>query len=124
MNKRKIYIKKRHIRNLMRASNRKMNCFRVYPGETRKHMDLKYEIWFRLIKKGFEVYTEVIFLDGKRADIVGISPQGNGFGIECIASETLKECELKLKSYPNTIQWFIAKDLDDINQIYEEIENS
>lgn len=123
MNNRKIEVKKRQIRNLIRPSNRKRNCFCIYSGETKKHMDLKYEMWFRLLKAGFEVYTEAIFTDGKRADITAISPHGNGFGIECLSSETIKECEFKLKSYPNTIQWFIAKDFNDIERIYEEIKN-
>ena len=99
---------------LLRSSNRlgsHANCFRAYSNETDKHIDLKFAVWKLLIKSGCNVYTEAVFLDGNRADVFVIMPDGRTKVIEILSSETYEECAEKVKKYP--------KDIDDIIIISE-----
>ena len=114
MNKRKEELARRKIINLIRPSNRKANCLVFYKNETYEHKKLKFEVFVQLQELGYEViYSECIFLNGKRADLVAIKG-GRGIGIEVLSSETKQECSVKLKKYPKEIDWFMVKDKLDI----------
>ena len=116
MNKRKEEIEKRKILNLMRVSNRKKNCLVFYPNETRNHKTKKFLVFTKLQELGFEVYSECIFKNGKRADVLAIK-DGQGYGFEVLESETIEECEKKLADYPNIIEWRLIRTFKDAMDI-------
>ena len=104
---------------LLRSSNRlgsHSNCFRAYASETRSHITKKFLIWLELLKAGCKLYTEGIFLNGLRCDILAIMPDGRCKVIEILESETDEECDLKTSNYP--------KDIDDIIKVREVDENT
>jgi len=104
---------------LLRSSNRlgsHRNCFRSYSNETEAHITKKFKVWLELIKVGCSVYTEGIFLNGSRCDILAIMPDGRVKVIEILESETKEECLEKVKKYPN--------DIDDIIIVMEVDENT
>jgi len=76
-------------------------CFRDSVSNTDEHEDTKYKVFRWLRKKGYTVMTEVIFNNGKRADVLDIT---NGVVYEILKSETLKECKEKVKAYPNELE--------------------
>ena len=117
MSKLKQDIERRKIVNLLRPSNRHANCFRFSKNERTEHIKKKFQVYLRLIKEDYEVYTECIFTrSGKRADIVAIK-EGYGVGIEILESETFKECIEKLKDYPKQIDWRMVKSYEDIKNL-------
>ena len=97
----------KELENQIRPSNKSgshVNCFRYFPNNTDKHEDIKYQLYKRLIRVGFKVWTEAIFNSGKRADIVAIR-NGRGYVIEVetpkspkISKEILEQ---KSKIYPD-----------------------
>ena len=105
MTKKQELLRNRKIQ-LLRSSNRlgsHANCFRAYSNETQKHKRLKFEVWLILTELGCTVYTEGIFLDGNRCDILAIFPDGRTKVIEILSSETYEECSEKVKKYPKNI---------------------
>jgi hypothetical protein len=89
------------------------NCFRSYASETNSHIRKKFEVWLRLLKEGCLIYTEGIFLNGNRCDILAIFPDGRVKIIEIIESETEEECIEKVKKYPEVDDILIIKEINE-----------
>jgi len=91
--------------NELKFSNRTgshIDCFRGSPGgETDKHLDMKYNVWKQLRKWGHDVFTEAIFNNGKRADVIDMT---TGIIYEITHTETLKELQAKVENYPDIFE--------------------
>lgn len=83
---------------LIRISNRKLNCLRWHNNETREHIIKKLDIcrWLKEINHVF--ITEAIFLNGARADVVDLT---NSVIYEILVSEKEENFNEKIKNYPN-----------------------
>ncbi len=82
---------------LIRISNRKLNCLRWHNNETQEHIIKKLDIcrWLKEINHDF--ITEAIFLNGARADIVDLA---DSIIYEILISEKEENFEEKIKNYP------------------------
>jgi len=102
---------------LLRSSNRMgshNNCFRSYSSETRSHISRKFQVWLELLKAGCTIYTEAIFINGCRADIFAIMPDGRVKVIEILETETDEEFLDKIRKYPKEIDTIIkVREVDD-----------
>lgn len=116
MNSKRISAERRKILNLIRISNRKKDVLKFYANETKLHKKLKFELFCRLQESGHELYTEVIFNNGRRCDLLALK-EGIATGYEILSTETELECQEKIKSYPQEINWVIIKNLNDIDKI-------
>ena len=91
--------------NEIRISNRSsshIGCFRGSPGaESDEHLDMKYQVWKQLKKWGHDVMTEVIFENGKRADVIDMT---DGIIFEILHTETVQELQEKVKDYPEIFE--------------------
>ncbi len=119
MNKKKQEVEKRKILNLFNynsLSGSRMNCFKISSHESDMHIKKKFALFYRLIKSKYEVWTEVKFKNGRKADIVSIK-KGVATGYEILASETVRQCEKKLESYPNEIEWVIIGSFEEIYKL-------
>ena len=103
----------------IRYSNRigaHTNCIRVFKNNTYLHERTKFDICWKLIRQGFTVFTECIFADGCRADIVAINNK-NAWIVEVETKKSPKELAKKLKqkeSYPDIydLVFVIAEDFN------------
>lgn len=109
----------RNLINKIRRSNRcgdKRNYFKYHCQNTDEHENTKFEIFKKLIKEGFTVYTEAIFESGYRADIVAIKDGvGNIIEIETPKSSLdflEKKMEEKKENYPSEF-YFIEVNTED-----------
>lgn len=74
---------------------------KIYPNNTETHETIKFQIALKLKKDKFKVYTECSFVDGSgRADLIAIAPNGNGYIIEVLCSETEERYLEKEAKYP------------------------
>ena len=74
------------------------NCIRINVNNSFEHELAKLQICYNLIKSGKEVFTEAIFVNGSRADIVVL----DDFKIiEILCSESEDGCLEKAKKYPS-----------------------
>lgn len=87
----------------MRPSNRREGYLKVHSQNTLVHERVKFEIMYKLKKQGFEVWSEAIFVNGCRGDIVAIK-EGTGWIIEVLNSETDAMFELKKDKYPEDFE--------------------
>ena len=101
MNYKQLLEQRNKIKNLIRISNRHKNVLRWSSNETDSHLNMKLEICKYLKKNNLEFYTECIFLNGKRADIVVADL---GFIIEILNSEKEESIKNKQKFYPLEIR--------------------
>jgi len=98
------YLRNRLIQNI-RFSNRSgshTNCVRLFKNNTYEHEHAKFELTWKLLKQGFEIWTECIFNNGKRVDVLAIK-EGKGWIIEIETDKSKKEMERKIlskQSYP------------------------
>lgn len=71
-------------------------------GEKEPHIRAKFELWLDFKKKGWPVLTELIFKNGKRADVLVINAHNGEVEIhEVLGSEKEKNIvENKLNEYP------------------------
>ena len=86
---------------LIRVSNRKLNCLRWHNNESREHIIKKLDIcrWLKEINHVF--ITEAIFLDGSRADVVDLTAS---VIYEVVVSEDEKSLDEKKKRYPKIFE--------------------
>lgn len=77
-------------------------CFRATfgKGESKKHRDLKYKRWCYWREFGAAVFTEVIWKNGTRSDLVICLNNGEIFIEEIAISETEKSLAEKPDKYP------------------------
>jgi RecB family endonuclease NucS len=79
----------------------KENMFQYFSNNTDLHEITKFRVFMELIKRGYKVFTEVEFKEGKgRADIVCFDSKGNGYIIEIVNSEGQESINEKYDKYP------------------------
>lgn len=103
MNKRDSYLNKRNTLDLIERDSlngTKVGCVKYWKGTSYEHFRVMSDIVWKLSSQGYDCYTEVIFKNGCRADILAIDLNGNGTVIEVLHSETNKRFNLKLDNYP------------------------
>ena len=99
--------------NEVRFANRSgshRNCIRIFKNNTYIHEKTKFDICFKLLKEGFVIWTEVIFNDGKRADIMAIRER-EAYLIEVETPKSKKEMEKKLEQkykYPDAFDLIVV----------------
>lgn len=107
MNFNKRYFERNKIIGLMRYSNRTgshSGCVRIFPNNSLEHEMAKLEVVYYLMNRGYECWTEVIFNNNSRADILVISPDSKSYIIEILHTETIKELNEKIKKYPKELE--------------------
>lgn len=75
----------------------KTNSLKIHGQNLKPHELMKFHICYQLASEGKDYITEAIFKNGKRADIL---VPGDMKVIEVLASETIADCEKKVKDYP------------------------
>jgi hypothetical protein len=77
---------------------------KIFPNNTFRHEEVKSQVAIKLKQLGGELYSEVEFKTGGRADLVYIDLNSNGYIIEILNSETDKKFEEKVKKYPSNFE--------------------
>lgn len=87
------------------------NCFRCSIStkdprlsESPAHRNKKFERWVYWREQGASVFTELIFSNGSRADLVVCMPDGEVFVEEILESEKDENIEKKKEKYPFPIR--------------------
>lgn len=109
MNKQDIMIKRNNAMRLIRYSNKigsHRNCIRINVNNSIEHEITKLKICYDLIKSGKEVFTEAIFVNGSRADIVVLDDYKI---IEVLCSESEGACLEKCSKYPDLFDLEVVK---------------
>lgn len=78
----------------------KRGCVKIWKGNKYLHERVKFDICYKLINQGYEIYTESEFSNKGRGDIVAISPGGEGYIIEVLYSESEERFLNKKDYYP------------------------
>lgn len=120
MNKvRKQWMRNRLIQKI-RFSNRSgshSGCIRVFCNNDYKHEKKKFDVCWSLLKAGYEIFTEAIFTNGSRADIVGIK-DGKGLIVEILHTETKEQLAEKIKKYPSDFEIISVRTEEKLNNEY------
>lgn len=101
MNKLDLMRKRNDAMREIRISNKvgsHRNCIRINVNNSFEHELAKLRICYDLIKSGKEVFTEAVFDNGSRADIVVLDDYRI---IEVLCSESEESCLEKAKKYPS-----------------------
>lgn len=77
---------------------------KIFPNNTFRHEEVKSQVAIKLKQLGGELYSEIDFVTGGRADLVYIDLNSNGYIIEILNSETDKGFEEKVKKYPSNFE--------------------
>ena len=113
MNSRKRFEERKKIVNLIRVDCRtgsRVNLFKFNPAYSEKHENAKFEVFKELIKRGCEVWTEIILTDNSRPDILAFNPKtGRSLIVEILNSETLKTAKVKAEKYPIEVIFIDSK---------------
>lgn len=99
MNKVKQEIERRKILNQLRHTSLREGNFRAYASEGENHIRRKFELWLKLKKAGYQIWTEAITKKGKRIDILAFI-EGRWVAYEIVESESEKSLIEKSNSYP------------------------
>lgn len=94
-------IQRNKVRQKIRISNRRANVLCWSINETDAHIRMKLEICKWLKKNGKQFYTEAIFENGLRADIVNADDE---IIYEVMDSESLDSIDKKKEEYPFEIR--------------------
>ena len=100
MNRQDIMRTRNDASRTIRHSNRigsHRNCIRINIANSIEHEIAKLKICYELIKDGKEVFTEAIFDNGSRADIVVLDDHKI---VEVLCSEKESDCLEKCSKYP------------------------
>jgi len=117
MNKQKKYFWENYYMQKLKFSNRTgshKNCIRVFPNNTYEHERIKFDICLKLIKQGYSIWTEAIFTEGQRADIIAINGR-EAYSIEIETDKSPKEMEKKLNqknNYPKEFNLIVINTKD------------
>ena len=114
MNKIKQEIEKRKILNQLRYTSLKEGNFRAYASESESHIRKKFELWLKLKKAGYSVWTEVITKKSLRMDVLAFK-EGIWTGYEVIESESEESIKEKIKKYP--VDFIPIRDMKEIKQL-------
>ena len=79
-------------------------CFRSSVNETDEHINLKFQRWLYWRRQNADVFTELIFNTGKRADLVIVQDNGEIHIEEIAVSESEESLSEKDKIYPFPIK--------------------
>lgn len=105
MNKREKIIKRNKTLSQIKRSSlsgTKVGYSKCWKGVSKEHYLVMSEIvWILTNNYDFEVFTEVEFINGGRADIFAIDEFGEGYIVEVLNSETDERFNAKLEYYPN-----------------------
>ena len=116
MNKRKQEIEKRKILNQIIHTNlREGNC-RAYASESESHIRKKFEVWLKLKKSGYSIWTEVIFKKGFRPDILAFK-EGLWKIYEIVETESDQSLMLKNTNYPHNLEIIPIRNIKEIKQL-------
>lgn len=99
MNKIKQEIEKRKVLNQLRYTSLKEGNFRAYFSESDSHIRKKFELWLKLKKAGYSVWTEAITKKSLRIDVLAFK-EGIWTAYEVIESESEASLKEKIKKYP------------------------
>ena len=105
MNKQQLARKRMEVLQKVRVSNRKVNVLRVSPNNTYDHEKTKFDVFFHCRQQGWDVISEAIFENGKRADILILD---TNTVVEVIKSEKEAACLSKTANY--FVETFIIVD--------------
>jgi len=106
-------VNKYNLLKLIKPLSQKEGYIKIYPNNTFTHEIVKSQLAIACKQLGYDVYTEVEFNSGGRADIVIIDQTGEGYILEVLHSE--KELDIhKVVNYPKefTIIEIKTKDFD------------
>jgi len=106
MNYNKEVFQRNRLLQKIRQSNRSgshKGCIRIFSNNSLEHEETKLKVAYKLKKQGFEIWSEVIFNNGSRADLLAIK-EGKGYIIEILHSETKKQLAEKVKKYPSEFE--------------------
>ena len=109
MNKQDLMRKRNDAMRTIRHSNKvssHRNCIRINVTNSLEHEITKLRICYDLIKEGKEVFTEAIFDNGSRADILVLDDYKI---IEVLCSEGEGACLEKSKKYPELFELEMVK---------------
>lgn len=112
--KQKILNRQNTLNNIKRESLNatRIGCAKYWKGTTYKHWRVMSDIVWKLSNEGYEVITEVEFINGGRGDILCIDLNGDGFIIEVLHTESEERYNLKLDKYPFPVFKVHTKDFD------------
>jgi len=105
MNKKDIETKHREFKDLIKRDSlyaTRVGCAKCWGKTTYEHWRTLSDIVWWLVNNGYEVFSEVEFKSGGRADLV-CWQNGQGFIIEVLHSETEKRYEAKFSTYPEEL---------------------
>ena len=109
MNKQELMRKRNDATREIRISNKvssHRNCIRINVNNSIEHEVAKLRICYGLIKSGKEVFTEAIFVNGARADILVL----DDFKIiEVLYSESEDGCLDKAMKFPDLFELEMVK---------------
>ncbi len=95
--------------SLFRTSLGNAKCWKK---TTYEHFRVLSDILWKLGSQGYDVYSEVEFKNGGRADLLVLDMNGNASIIEILHSETEERFEEKLSKYPFSVIKVRTKDFD------------
>lgn len=90
----------RLLRLVKHTSLGKEGYIKVSSNTSYEHTKKCLEVAYMLKKHHFLIYSEVEFKTGGRADLVGFSPEGEGYILEILIHESEKRFNEKLSKYP------------------------
>lgn len=109
MNKEDLMRKRNNAMREIRHSNKissHRNCIRINLANSIEHEIAKLKICYDLIKDGKEIFTEAIFNNGSRADILVLDDYKI---IEILHSEREMDCIKKSGKYPELFELEMVK---------------
>ena len=115
MNKRQIQLNRQNTLNKVKRSSlnsTRVGCAKFWKGTTYFHFITIAEIVWKLSSQDYEVFSEVEFVDGGRADIFVLDKNGNGTIIEVLHTETEERFNAKLQKYPFDVIKVYTKDFN------------
>lgn len=102
MNKRDIQIRRNETARLVRNANATSNekhrrSVTIDPGNSWEHELRKFKLGFRSVNNGHRILTEIVFLNGKKGDVLDLDM---ATCYEVTWSETPESLKQKVRDYP------------------------
>lgn len=114
INKKEIYLnRKKTLEQIKRSSlsGTQVGRAKCWKGVKKGHWITMCDVVWKLVNDyDFEVFTEVEFLNGSRADIFYLDSNGNGGVVEVLDTESDERFNVKLDKYPFSITKVRVKD--------------
>ncbi len=102
MSKKEEALAEKKLKDLIKRScmSNRRNCAKYWNGVTRAHYITMCELVYKLVSSGWEVFSEVEFKNGGRADLVAING-GIGQIVEILHTESEEKFNKKKDTYPS-----------------------